>query len=402
MPIPEPHAGAQLGEKTLRNRWAILAVLFTVRLAMPFQFQSVAAVAPLLSTKFGLNLADIGLLIGLYFTPGIALALPGGAIGQRFGDKRTVLLALLLMLLGQLAMMASDAWSWQVAGRLVAGAGGVLLTVLVSKMVTDWFAGKEIASAMAIFGNAWPAGVAISLLTLPSIGTASGLSAVYLAVIALIVVGIVALAAGYRAAPDAATTATVSAWPDRGAFAAVIAAGLIWGLFNIGFAMIFSFGPTMLVERGWTITAAGSAISIVLWLATISGVSGGFLADWTKRPQLILAGGCVAFAFLMIALARSSLVIPIVIAIGAISALPAGAMLSLPARVLSPATRAIGMGIFYTVYYATMMLGPPIAGAASKWSGSAVAAFDFGAIVLIACPLVLWIFNRITGAGRIG
>jgi MFS family permease len=74
----------------LRNRWAILAVLFTVRLSMPFQFQSVAAVAPLLTEKFGLNLADIGLLIGLYFTPGVALALPGGAIGQRFGDKSTV------------------------------------------------------------------------------------------------------------------------------------------------------------------------------------------------------------------------------------------------------------------------------------------------------------------------
>jgi hypothetical protein len=48
----------------LRNRWGILAVLFTVRLTMAFQFQSVAAVAPLLGPKFGVSLADIGLLIG--------------------------------------------------------------------------------------------------------------------------------------------------------------------------------------------------------------------------------------------------------------------------------------------------------------------------------------------------
>jgi hypothetical protein len=61
----------------LRNRWGVLAVLFVVRLTMAFQFQSVAAVAPLLSGKFGVSLADIGLLIGLYFTPGIALSLPG-------------------------------------------------------------------------------------------------------------------------------------------------------------------------------------------------------------------------------------------------------------------------------------------------------------------------------------
>jgi hypothetical protein len=37
---------------------------------------------------------------------------------------------------------------------------------------------------------------------------------------------------------------------DRNAAIAMIAAGLIWGLFNVGFAVIFSFGPSMLVERG--------------------------------------------------------------------------------------------------------------------------------------------------------
>src|SRR5580704_7429144 len=139
---------------------------------MPFQFQSVAAVAPLLGREFGVGLADIGILIGLYFTPGIALALPGGAIGQKFGDKVTVLAALLLMLIGGLAMAFSNMWAIQIAGRLVAGGGGVLLNVVMTKMVADWFAGKEIATAMAIFVGSWPTGIALSLLTLPLIGTA--------------------------------------------------------------------------------------------------------------------------------------------------------------------------------------------------------------------------------------
>src|SRR5258708_35542104 len=101
---------------------------------MAFQFQSVAAVAPLLGPKFGVNLADIGLLIGLYFTPGVALALPGGAIGQRFGDKATVLAALTLMLIGNLGMAFSDLWSMQIAGRLFAGVDGVLINEQISKM----------------------------------------------------------------------------------------------------------------------------------------------------------------------------------------------------------------------------------------------------------------------------
>src|ERR1700681_1864204 len=182
---------------------------------MAFQFQSVGAVAPLLGHDFGVGLADIGILIGLYFTPGIALALPGGAIGQRFGDKATVLVALLLMLAGGLAMALSAAWSVQIAGRLVAGAGGVLLNVQMTKMVADWFAGKEIATAMAIFVNSWPAGIALSLLTLPSIGTAYGVSVVYFAVAALIGFGLVLLAATYQPPSNSMTAGAASARLDR-------------------------------------------------------------------------------------------------------------------------------------------------------------------------------------------
>ena len=50
------------------------------------------------------------------------------------------------------------------------------------------------------------------------------------------------------------------------------------------------------------------------------------------------------------------------------------------------------MGLFYTLYYAAM---PVIAGACAKWTGSASAAFDFGAAVILACPVILWGFNRI-------
>lgn len=383
----------------MRNRWAILAVLFTVRLTMAFQFQSVAAVAPLLGTKFGVSLADIGILIGFYFTPGIALALPGGAISQKFGDKATVTFALVLMLAGELAMATSDAWGWQIAGRLVAGSGGVLLNVLMTKMITDWFAGKEIATALAIFVNSWPAGIAISLLILPAIGVAHGVAAVYLAVAALIAIGILLLLAGYRSAPGVAGAPIAAARPDGRAILAVIAAGLIWGLFNTGFAIIFSFGPTLLTERGWSITAAGSAISIVLWLSVASVPAGGFLADRFTRPHAIMTAGFLVVAALMLTLPRSEAVIAVVIALGLVGGLPAGPIMSLPASALAPATRAIGMGIFYTVYYAVMMLGPVVGGACAKWYGTAGAAFDFGAVTALLCLPLLLAFNRIATAG---
>ena len=378
----------------MRNRWGILAILFVVRLTIAFQFQSVAAVAPLLQQTFGVGLADIGILIGLYFTPGVVLALPGGAIGRALGDKPTTIAALLLMTAGSLVMATTDVWGWQMAGRLASGAGGVLLTVQLTKMGTDWFAGKEIATAMAIFVNSWPAGVAISLLVLPAIGTAYGAGAVFAATGALTVIGI-ALITLYQPPPGATVSASSSGRPDPLALLAVVIAGLIWGLFNVGFAMIFSFGPSLLVERGWSIAAAGSAISLVLWLSVISVPAGGFIADRTGRPLTLAITASLAVALLLAWLPRSDAVIPILVLIGLISGHPAGPIMSLAARVLAPETRAIGMGVFYTLFYGAMMLGPAIAGRLAKSAGTAAVALDLGALAVLACPPLMWLFERI-------
>jgi predicted MFS family arabinose efflux permease len=378
----------------LRNRWGILAILFVVRLTIAFQFQSVAAVAPLLQQTFGVGLADIGILIGLYFTPGVVLALPGGAIGRTLGDKPTTIAALLLMTAGSLVMAVTDVWSWQMAGRLASGAGGVLLTVQLTKMAADWFAGKEIATAMAIFVNSWPAGVAISLLVLPAIGTAHGAGAVFLSAGALTAIGIL-LVAFYQPPPGAAVSAAGSSRLDPLALLAVVVAGVIWGLYNVGFAMIFSFGPTLLAERGWSIAAAGSAISVVMWLSVISVPAGGYLADRFKRPFILAIGASLIVAGLLAWLPRSDAVITILILIGLIGGHPAGPIMSLAARVLAPDTRAIGMGVFYTLFYATMMLGPAVAGRLAKSAGTAAVALDLGALTVLACPPLMWLFERI-------
>jgi MFS family permease len=385
----------------LRNRWGILAILFLVRLAMPLQFQSVGAVAPLLGSSFGMSLAKIGLLIGLYFTPGVALALAGGGLGQRFGDKQTVLGGLMLMLIGELAMASAPAWGLQVAGRLVSGAGGVLLTVQLTKMVTDWFAGREIATAMAIFVNSWPVGLGLSLLLLPAIGTTFGVATVYVVVAALIGSTLLLLLVGYRS-PEAAGRGAAKAEPlDRRTTFALIVAGLIWGLYGVGPATIFSFGPTLLVERGWSVAAAGSTISMVLWISVPFVPLAGHMADRLKRPEAIfIGGGCLVFAALVAALAHANAVTFVIVGLGVFIGLPAGSIMSLPARVLAPATRAIGMGVFFTIYYVAMMLGPVIGGACAKWTGSAAAALDFGVVALLACPLLLWTFNRIGAQSR--
>ena len=386
----------------MRNRWNVLALLFLIRGTMAVQFQSVAAVAPLLGTDFGVSLADIGILVGLYSVPGIALALPGGAIGQRFGDKKTVLAGLVLMMVGSCIMAYSSTWSGQISGRLVAGVGSILMGVLMTKMVTDWFAGKELSTAMAIFVNSWPVGIAISLLMLPPIGVAHGTGAVNLAVAVLVAVGTALLALLYHS-PAAAAAGPATSGRRLGLHAAmaVACAASIWALFNIGFMMIFSFGPSMLVEHGWSITAAGSAISVVLWLSAISVPLGGFLADRTGRHEMIMVSCFLATAALLIVATRTDAIMTTVVALGLLGGLAAGPILSLPSRVLEPDTRAIGMGVFFTIAYIGLVVGPVLGGKYATWAGHAGAAFDLGAAVLLICPVILWMFQRFQSGAEI-
>src|SRR5271169_5919315 len=228
---------------------------------MAFQFQSVASLSPAIMKEYGVGLGDIGLLISLYLAPGLAFALPGGEIGRRFGDKRVVLLGLALMIAGGLLMALAPTWHWEIVGRIVAGVGGVVLNVLMSKMVTDWFAGKEIATAMAIFVNSWPVGIALCLVLLPAIAAAESITTALLMTTAFCALGFVLLAGLYRTPAHAGSEATVAAacWPRPPAIRAMVVAGSIWGLFNAAIGMVFGFGTILLVERGWSLAGAGSA-----------------------------------------------------------------------------------------------------------------------------------------------
>jgi MFS family permease len=377
----------------LTNRWTILAVLFFARLTMAFQFQAVAALAPLVATRYGVGLADIGLLIGLYLAPGIALALPGGALATRLGERRVVIASLGMMLVGGGLMWAGTGWEMLVAGRVLAGIGGVAVNVLLTKMLADWFVGQEISTAMAIYVVSWPLGIALALLVLPSLAAAGGLSAAFAAVPVLIAIGLVVFLLLYRPPETGGAAVTLSAASLP--LAPVLAAGWIWAFYNGAIAMVFSFGPVLLIARGWTLETGSSATSLYLLLMAISIPLGGILADRSGRRDTVIAVSLAGFALLMAA----TLLVPVgwipavFVAMGLVSGLCAGPVMGLPAAVLPPATRAFGMGVFFTLYYVVMMLAPMLAGWLADLSGDPATPFVLGIGLLISCLGALLLFR---------
>src|SRR5262249_23237237 len=147
----------------IRNRWLVLAVLFLARTAMAVQFQSVGSLGPILARDLALDYAAIGTLIGLYMLPSVVIALPGGGLMQRFGALTIALGGLAAMAAGGALMGTTTSFTVLVAGRLVSGTGAVLFNVALTKMTADWFAGREIVTAMSILIASWPFGIAVGL-----------------------------------------------------------------------------------------------------------------------------------------------------------------------------------------------------------------------------------------------
>src|SRR5437867_1866325 len=188
----------------MANRWVALAIVFVTRTSMGFQFQSVAAVAPLMVAELQLTWVQVGSLIGLYMLPGAVFALPGGVLGQRFGDRRMVVVSLALMVAGGLVTAAAHGFIVAAAGRLLSGVGAVLMNILLAKMVADWFAERELSTAMGIMLTSWPVGLGIATATLGALATYTSWRTAIVASALVAALGLVLIAFVYRDPPETA------------------------------------------------------------------------------------------------------------------------------------------------------------------------------------------------------
>jgi MFS family permease len=368
--------------------WKILAALTLARAGMGFQFQSVASVAPFLTADLGLDKTQLGWLIGLYLLPGTFIALPSGLLGARFGDKRVVLFGLLLMAAGGIGLALATGFVAANVARFVSGVGAIVLNVLLTKMVADWFDGKERLLAMAVLINAWPIGIGIALLTLGVLAQAQSWQFAIATTALYAVLGWLSVALIYRRPPAAAAqpvAGTGLKLLGRRDWIVLAAASLPWMLFNAAYQIVVSFLPAFFLERGLGVAAAGAATALNTLLIIGSVQAGGMLLKRQQNPDRLCYAAVAGWSLCILLLARSTEPLVWIVAGGLIGGLPAGAFVALPTQVLRPEQRAPGMGVFYTFYYLGCALFPAVAGALYDAAATAAAPLWLAAAAAIAC-----------------
>lgn len=345
-------------------RWRILALLFLARIGLGFQFQTVASVGDGLVVAFGLDYAGIGLLIGLFMAPGLVLSLPAGYWGRFVPDRMMVVFGLSAMAVGGVvSSLASESWAIG-AGRVFAGTGSLFSMLYFAKMIADWFEGREIATAMSILVMSWPFGIAMGQVSHAWLAATYGWQIPFQAASAYCLVAALAVLLCYRPPHELRAVQDRSQISLSGVeWRLILSAGAAWGVFNAAYVVYLSFAPMILKELGQSAIASASVISVGSWLMIVSGALCGQIVDRLGGRNLVLTicmGGAIV-SLLLLSLPGAGVGASLLF--GLVGMAPAGVIMAMSGQALRPQVRAFGMGIFFTIYYALMLVTPTVAGA---------------------------------------
>ena len=174
-------------------------------------------------------------------------------------------------------------------------------------------------------------------------------------------------------------------------------ASVPWMIYNVGYAVMLGFVPSLLVRRGLTVEQAGVLLGLSTLLIIGSVLLGGASAQWLARPESVVIVGLLAYAGGLAVLPYAP-PWPTLIAVGLLGGLPAGTLVAAPTAVLRPENRGAGMGLFYTVYAVGMALLPPVAGWLQDALGRSAALYFAAAAILATLPFYL-AFRALAAAG---
>ena len=134
-----------------KTRWAILALAaLTNTIVVAAPGMSMSVLFNEISHELNLDLVQIGLIWGISSLPGIVTVLAGGAVADRFGPKRVLILACLVSgLTVALRGLAND-FGALLAVMFISGFLSPVITMNTFKTCGMWFSGRQMGLASGV------------------------------------------------------------------------------------------------------------------------------------------------------------------------------------------------------------------------------------------------------------
>ena len=381
-------------------RWAMLGGVWLLYFAFATAITSVAPLVYAISADLDMNRAQMGTVLAAWQLVYIFSSVPGGGLMDRFGPRRMMFSAMLLIALSVLLRGFAVDYLTLYLAVMVFGLGGPMISSGAPKVVSLWFVGKERGLAMGIYftGNASGGILAVGLTNeffLPLLG--GDWRNVMFAFSGFVVfAGLVWLAISAHPA-SRAMEARLQAEPRRGSFEVflelvrdpVVRMVLLMGLF----ILFYNHGmnhwlPEILRSFGMTPTAAGWWAAVPTAIGMLAALTLPRMATPERRFYILFAlFSCAAVAALLVLTGEGLL-----LALGLIvQGMCRGAMTTISILLLMDtgdgSTNRVGAasGLYFSVGEVGGVLGPMSVGVLAY----ATSGFDAPLVMMCGVGLVL-------------
>lgn len=418
----------------MARAWAAgLAAIFATLCFACSQFKVTSTMVYIMD-DFGVSLATAGLLMTLSSVSVMLVSLPGGAILQRLGSRKTLLGIIALGALFNLLGAVSSSFVLLAASRFLEGLCLGMITIVTPAVIAQSFPAEKRGLPMAIFSLWVPSGMLCILNICNYVTPLYGWQSNWWVVAALLAVALVICSllvkdpkpeSPDQAADMAQAIAEEGGEGKRAEDAAGVdgepaAGGSLWlrgmkslgpwclGIaffsYSVGLGAYNTYFPTYLTQTfGMEAAAANDVMSVSMAAMMVVGLLWGAVMNRVPNRYhgAMLVASTAIYCVAMVVqfnLPSVSLAVPVVVFVGAASQLVAPLIYDVLPETVDPELVPVGMSIAAFGCGLGTVLTTVICGvfveAFGTWSSLVAPLAIFGLIGLLACVVVLRIQRK--------
>ncbi|WP_074383856.1 MFS transporter [Acinetobacter pseudolwoffii] len=285
---------------SIRDLWIILAGYLAA-----IHVGKLSAVIPILQQDLGLSFTQAGFSLSLVQGAGMLFALCIGALSEKVGLKRCLILALIILGLSSMAGL----WIQHVAAlyffRFTEGIGFLTISLCAPAILKRISRPETLNLKLGLWSSYMGIGVSLAVLTIPllleylSWQTIWAILGSLCLVIALMIKQYLHLEPATPTQPNHPQTGTenISFWQIVKitlTHPPIVCLAIIFACYTSQWITVTGFLPTLYVEHGIDLKVAGALVSMVV-LANLGGTFGaGMLLQGGWKPKTLLSTGFIA------------------------------------------------------------------------------------------------------------
>lgn len=290
---------------TSLTNWRAVWVIFAAGLAAGAYMSKVPPALPAMRADLGLTIIESGFMHTVMFAVGAAGGVFGGALADRFGQKRFALIGLSLMVLGGVLGAVSDEYRFLLLSRFLEGVGFILLVVAAATLLVAAAQPKDRPTAFSIWSCYMPTGGTLILLAAPLALATLGWRSLWLGLAGYTALCAVLVARWVPAPKFGGNITSLRLLRESLARPGLLLLSLAFICYVGQWISVMTWLPTFVVgERGASQTTASLLTAAFVAINIPGNLLGGVMLKRRIPRWLVMALGAAAMGLTSIALLR--------------------------------------------------------------------------------------------------